>query len=287
MRSSTFAAIADVSAGPRTAPKRREIRRSLGIDSRPIFRYTSLQSRPTVGLKREQELMARIVKEHAVRRNEILDVAQRLVNTKGYEQMTIQDILDGLQISKGAFYHYFDSKQALLEAIIERMVEEVEQLILPIVHDPHLPALEKFQRFFAIINRYKITQKTFFLELLRVWYADDNAIYRQKLRVAGVKLVTPWLLVIIRQSIQEGVLTTPYPDQVGEVVLSLAMNLGDTLGELLLSFEAKRDDMLRIERIVAAYTDAVERVLGAPGDSLHLVDTQTLNEWFVSPGDNV
>jgi AcrR family transcriptional regulator len=245
------------------------------------------RSRPTVGLKREKELMARIVKEHAVRRNEILDVAQRLVNTKGYEQMTIQDILDGLQISKGAFYHYFDSKQALLEAIIERMVEEVEQLILPIVHDPHLPALEKFQRFFAIINRYKITQKTFFLELLRVWYADDNAIYRQKLRTAGVKLVTPWLSVIIRQGIQEGVLTTSYPDQVGEVVLSLAMNLGDTLGELLLSFEAKRDDMLRIERIVAAYTDAVERVLGAPGDSLQLVDTQTLKEWFVSPGDNV
>ena len=287
MRSSTFAAIADVSAGPRKSPQRMEIRRPLGIDSRPIFRYTSLQSRPTVGLKREKELMARIVKEHAVRRNEILDVAQRLVNTKGYEQMTIQDILDGLQISKGAFYHYFDSKQALLEAIIERMVEEVEQLILPIVHDPHLPALEKFQRFFAIINRYKITQKTFFLELLRVWYADDNAIYRQKLRAAGVKLVTPWLSVIIRQGIQEGVLTTPYPDQVGEVVLSLAMNLGDTLGELLLSFEAKRDDMLRIERIVAAYTDAVERVLGAPGDSLQLVDTQTLKEWFVSPGDNV
>ncbi len=87
--------------------------------------------------------MARIVKEHAVRRNEILDVAQRLVNTKGYEQMTIQDILDDLQISKGAFYHYFDSKQALLEAIIERMVDEVEQLLLPIIHDPHLPALHR------------------------------------------------------------------------------------------------------------------------------------------------
>ncbi len=227
--------------------------------------------------------MARIVKEHAVRRNEILDVAQRLVDTKGYEQMTIQDILDGLQISKGAFYHYFDSKQALLEAIIERMVEEVEQLILPIVHDPLLPALEKFQRFFATVNRYKITQKAFFLELLRVWYADDNAIVRQKLRAAGVKLVTPWLSVFIRQGIQEGVLTTSYPDQVGEVVLSLVIDLGDTLGVLLLSFEPESDDMLRIERIVAAYTDAVERVLGAPRDSLQLVDAQTLKEWFVSP----
>src|SRR5215471_7288362 len=165
--------------------------------------------------------MARIVKEHTVRRNEILDVAQRLVYTKGYEQMTIQDILDGLQISKGAFYHYFDSKQALLEAILERMQEEAEQMLIPMVQDPHLPALDKLQRFFATLNRYKTTQKAFFLELLRVWYADDNAIVRQKARASAVKWVTPWLSVIIRQGIQEGVLTTPYPEQVGEVILSL------------------------------------------------------------------
>ncbi len=230
--------------------------------------------------------MARIVKEHAVRRNEILDVAQRLMYTKGYEQMTIQDILDGLQISKGAFYHYFDSKQALLEAILERMQEEAEKLLIPIVQDPHLPALDKLQRFFATLNRYKTTQKAFFLELLRVWYADDNAIVRQKARATGVKWVTPWLSVIIRQGIEEGVLTTSYPEQVGEVVLSLALDLGETLGGLLLSFEPERDDMLRIKRIVAAYTDALERTLGAPRGSLQLVDDETLKEWFVSLRDN-
>jgi AcrR family transcriptional regulator len=230
--------------------------------------------------------MARIVKEHAVRRNEILDVAQRLVYAKGYEQMTIQDILDGLQISKGAFYHYFDSKQALLEAILERMQEEAEQLLIPIVQDPHLPALDKLQRFFATLNRYKTTQKAFFLELLRVWYADDNGIVRQKARAAGVKWVTPWLSVIIRQGIEEGVLTTSYPEQVGEVVLSLALDLGDTLGGLLLSFEPERDDMLRVESTVAAYTDALERTLGAPRGSLQLVDDETLKEWFVSARDN-
>src|SRR2546430_8516671 len=116
--------------------------------------------------------MARIVKEeaYAVKRNEILDVAQRLVYTKGYEQMTIQDILDGLQISKGAFYHYFDSKQALLEAIIERMQHEVEQILLPIVHDRELPALEKLHRFFATVSSWKTARKDFFLALLRVWY---------------------------------------------------------------------------------------------------------------------
>src|SRR5215469_10592258 len=120
--------------------------------------------------------MARIVKAHAVRRNEILDVAGGLISTKGYEQMTIQDILDSLQISKGAFYHYFDSKRALLEAIIERMQHEVEQILLPIVHDRELPALEKLHRFSVTISRWKTARKDFFLALLHVWYRDDNAI---------------------------------------------------------------------------------------------------------------
>jgi AcrR family transcriptional regulator len=225
--------------------------------------------------------MARIVKEHAVRRNEILDAAQRLVNTKGYEQMTIQDILDALQISKGAFYHYFDSKQALLEAVIQRVQEEVEQLLLPIVHDPHLRALDKLQRTFATLVRWKTAQKAFFLALLRIWYTDDNAIVRQKMRAAAVKRVAPLLTVIIRQGIQEGVLATSYPDQMGAVVLSLVQDLGDTLGGLLLSFEPKRDELPRIESTVAAYTDALERVLGAPRASLQLVDTETLSEWFL------
>jgi hypothetical protein len=55
---------------------------------------------------------------------------------------------------------------------------------------------------------------------------------------------------------------------------------------LLLSFEPERDDMHRVESIVAAYTDALERTLGIPGGSLHLTDTETLKEWFASPGDH-
>jgi AcrR family transcriptional regulator len=233
--------------------------------------------------------MARIVKEKAyvVKRNEILEAAQQLVYTKGYEQMTIQDILDSLQISKGAFYHYFDSKLALLEAIIEHIVDEMEeQFLLPIVHDSHLPALEKLQRFFDTLNRQKIAQKDFFLALLRVWYTDYNAIVRQKLLITRAKRMMPLLTTIIRQGIQEGVLTTPFPDQVGEVVLSLVLGLGENIGWLLFSFEPECVDLQSVERTIAAYADALERILGVRSGSLCLVDTETLKEWFVSPGDN-
>jgi AcrR family transcriptional regulator len=228
--------------------------------------------------------MARIVKEeeYAARRNEILDVAQRLVFVKGYRRMTIQDILDDLQISKGAFYHYFDSKRALLEALTERMWEEVEQILVPIVQDSHLSALENLERYFATIAHWKIAQKTYLLGLLRTWYTDDNAIVRQKIQAMAVKRLAPMLTGIIQQGIQEGVFTSPFPDQVGELVVHLVQCLGDTLGRLFLSFEPDRDALQRIESTVAAYADALERVLGAPTGSLHLVDAETLKEWVAS-----
>jgi len=225
--------------------------------------------------------MARILKEqkYAVRRNEILDAAQRLVYTKGYEQMTIQDILDDLRISKGAFYHYFDSKTALLEALIERMLNEAEQIITPIVQDPHLTALEKFQRYFDTVARWKTAQKTLMLALLRVWYTDDNAIVRQKVTSSGLKRITPLLTAIIRQGAQEGIFTTPYPNQVCEVVFSIMLGLGDSLAEALLAHSSEKDTLQSMQNAVASYTDALERVLVAPSGCLQLIDDKMLKEW--------
>src|SRR4030095_124058 len=126
----------------------------------------------------------RVVKEenYLARRNEILDVALKLVYSKGYDRMTIQDILDELQISKGAFYHYFDSKADVLEALVERMVvEQVEPMLLSAVQDPHLTALEKLQHYIDTAVRWKTTEKTLMMQLLEVWYSDENALARQKM----------------------------------------------------------------------------------------------------------
>jgi AcrR family transcriptional regulator len=226
--------------------------------------------------------VARIVKEHTVRRNEILDAAQRLMQAKGYERMAIQDILDELQIAKGTFYHYFDSKQALLEAMLARMHDGVEQLLIPIVRDPDLPALDKLVRVYTVINRWKTARKPFFIELLRVWYADDNAIVRQKVFATGIKRVAPLLAEIIHQGVREGVFTTSYPEEVGRVILVLGWELADTLAESLLSPGLGGGDPRRMKRSVAAYTDAIERVLGAPSGSIQLVDRETLEAWFLS-----
>jgi AcrR family transcriptional regulator len=231
--------------------------------------------------------MARTVKQdvYAAKRNEILDATQRLVYTKGYERMTIQDILGDLGMSSGAFYHYFDSKPAVLEAFIERIRQAVEQPLLPIVHDPHMPVLEKLQRFFDTLDRLRIAHKADVVKLGRVWYTDDNAIVRQKVDEAVVRQRAPLLTAIVRQGIQEGVFTTAYPDQAGEVILSLLQGMGNTHARLLLSLEQERDELRRVEDIVtihAAYMDAIERVIGAPPHSLYRTNAEAVNVWVAA-----
>jgi TetR/AcrR family transcriptional regulator, transcriptional repressor for nem operon len=235
--------------------------------------------------------MARTVKPEAVaaKRREILDAAGRLVFTKGYEQMSIQDILDEVQISSGAFHHYFDSRRALLEAFVERIKQETEKPLLPIVHDPSLSAIEKLQGFFDTLDRLRIEHKADVVKLGRVWYTDDNAIVRQKVDEAVFQQRAPLLTEIVRQGVREGSFTTAYPDYAGEVILSLLQGMGNTHARLLLSLEQEGDDLRRIEEIVtthAAYMEAVERVLGAPPHSFYRTDAEAVNIWVAALRDD-
>ncbi len=229
--------------------------------------------------------MARVRKheEHTAKRNEILDVALRLVYSKGYDKMTIQDILDQLQISKGAFYHYFDSKADVLEALVERMVtEQVESHIITIVQSPELTALEKLQRYFDTAVQWKTSQKEFIMELTRVWYSDENALARQKMFNMMIAHVTPLFVEIIRQGVREGVFSTPYPEYASQVNINLIQGLGDTFARMLLSEEAKNSNALqKAQDLIAAYDDALERILGAPKGSIHLMDPEMLKAWFL------
>jgi AcrR family transcriptional regulator len=219
----------------------------------------------------------------AARRNEILDAAQRLVMSKGYEQMTIEDILAEMKISKGAFYHYFDSKAGLLEALIGRMGDEARQVLIPVLDEPQQSALRKLQSWFDTAARWKTMRRDFLLSLLQVWYHDHNAIVRQKLRADSRSWIAPRLTAVVHQGVQEGTLSTAFPDHVGQVVFSLLYDLGDSLAALVLSGQEPDQAMGQAQAEIAAYLDAIERALGAPAGALTLIEPGMLHEWFGAP----
>ncbi len=225
--------------------------------------------------------MARSVKvhEYAEKRNIILDVAQHYITTKGYEQMTTQELLEALQISRGAFYHYFDSKQALLMALVERIGEQAEGLVLPIVSDSKMLAQDKLLRVFAVLDQHKRENKDLVFAFMRVWYADENALFRHKLYLARVKRLVPILSQIIQQGVKEGAFTTPYPDQTARTILSLLEDLGYATVELLFAQEDEHLDISRLTQMGEATADALERVLGMKQGELWQSWSQDFSRW--------
>jgi AcrR family transcriptional regulator len=226
--------------------------------------------------------MARTIKEkdYNVKRNLILDFALSLIYSKGYEQMTIQDILDGLQISRGALYHYFDSKHAILEALVDQMEEQAEQIILPVVQDQNQSALQKFHSYFEASAHWKNMQKKFVVNIMRMWYVDENILIRHKLTSETMKRTPRLIEPIIRQGIEEKVFTTSFPEQASEIIVGITLSLADTIFELMFLNEYKQAGFGKFEIILDAYTDAIERILGAPSGSLQILEKNALRGWF-------
>ena len=226
--------------------------------------------------------MARTVNAtlRTVRRDAFLDVAQRLVQAKGYEAMSIQDVLDELEASKGAFYHYFDSKQALLEAVVERFADVAIADLAPVLNDPKLPALRKLERFFAGIARRKAEQKELMLAIIEIWNSDGNAIVREKLRRLTVSRMVPLLSAVINQGIDEGVFQVASPDEAATVFVSLMLGFQELANDYFIARQAGTITFAVVQRSVASFTEAFERILGIPKGSLTLTDESTLHFWF-------
>jgi AcrR family transcriptional regulator len=77
--------------------------------------------------------MARVAKKAEERRTEILDAAQGLFLSRGYDAITVNDLLNAVGISKGAFYHHFSAKGEVLQVLVWRLAEQGLAALSPII----------------------------------------------------------------------------------------------------------------------------------------------------------
>ncbi len=221
---------------------------------------------------------------YAARRDAFVDAALRLIQTKGYEQLSVQDVIDEVGASKGAFFHYFESKAALLAAVVDRMVQIGIGNVTPVARDPRLGAVEKLEGIFAGIYQWKRTQPEFqpeaVAELVRTWYSDENSVVIERMRAATAARLTPVLVDILRQGMAEGTLSITSPEGTASVLTALVLGLQDAAVGL---FVGRRDGSVSFERVrstLAAYGDALERVLGLTHLELPVADEAGLRFWF-------
>lgn len=178
------------------------------------YKYNTIIYRPTVGRKIEEAKM-RISKEYEERRTEIIDIAEKLFVIKGYLKTTVNDILKEVGIAKGTFYYYFKSKEEVMDAIVLRFVDTGVKAAKAIVDDNSLTAHEKLLK---IIMGQKPTTEVK-EEMINQLHQINNTEMHHKSLVETTLQLSPVLVKVIEQGIEEGVFNTPCPKEVIEFLL--------------------------------------------------------------------
>ncbi|WP_144502464.1 TetR/AcrR family transcriptional regulator [Bacillus thuringiensis] len=194
----------------------------------------------------------RIVKEYEERRKEILETAERLFLTKGYTKTTVNDILKEIGIAKGTFYHYFKSKEEVMDEIIMRIIKEDVTKAKRIVSNPDIPVLDKL---FKILMEQSPKSGDVKEKMIEQFHQPNNAEMHQKSLVQSIIHLSPVLTEVLEQGIEEGIFSTPYPQETIELLLSSAQVIFDDG-----LFQWKPEEMMRRAK---AYIKMMEVSVGA------------------------
>lgn len=211
------------------------------------------------------------------RREQILLTAESLFYVKGYEQTSIQDILDALHFSKGGFYHHFDSKLSLLEAICDMRAEDsydaAAKAVEAVWEDP-VAALNAMLDSGSMFRSDKLDYITL---LLRVAYRDDGALMREKLKQSTLELMTPLMNRVLAKGVKEKLFSMPHPKLAGELVLRLSIQFTDEVAYVLAKDGEYVEKMGDILAKLELYRHTVERMLSAPFGSIILYSMDELS----------
>lgn len=194
----------------------------------------------------------RIVKEHDERRNEIINTAARLFGEKGYEKCSVNDILNAIGIAKGTFYHYFKSKEEVLDAVIDRTTEMIVERVRAVAENDALAPEDKLLQVFMSMKVENQMEEG----LLEEMHKSENALMHQKSLVSSVNALVPILTKVVEEGMQKGEFVCEYPDEYMQIFLTSAVTLMD---DGIFQIEPERKLMLLV-----ALISNLEKMLGVP-----------------------
>ncbi|MDD4843318.1 MAG: TetR/AcrR family transcriptional regulator [Anaerotignum sp.] len=165
----------------------------------------------------------RQIKEHDERKNEIIDTAQKLFSIKGYSLCSVNEILTEIGIAKGTFYHYFKSKEEVLDAIIARTTEIIIGRAEAAAKMKDISPLDKIMNIFLSIR----IENEMDSGLLEEMHKPENALMHQKSLRAVVSELTPILVKVIEEGNEKGIFHAEFPKEYMQIFLASSLTLLD------------------------------------------------------------
>ena len=149
----------------------------------------------------------------------ILDTASRLFLQNGYERTTLQDIIDATHLSKGAIYHHFASKEAILIAVVDRIGEHNSAVLAEIRDKKGPTGAEKLKEVFRTSMRLSFQGNI--LHMLPFLIENPKFMALQMQSILG-EASPDYILPILKEGIADGSIRTDHPEELSEVLLILS-----------------------------------------------------------------
>ncbi|MFT9496729.1 TetR/AcrR family transcriptional regulator [Anaerosolibacter sp.] len=198
--------------------------------------------------------MDKAAKKNTSKKNELVEIAEKLFIEKGYEETSVEDILKASGLSKGGFYHYFKSKEEVLVESINTLADGLLKDIEPIIEDQGLNAVEKLNR----MMEKKVAaqkQKKEIIQYLFMIMKSDFMFYKYCIIMAQ-KYVDPFAR-IIEQGTKEGVFNVAFPRETADILLRAITSIPQSM-----FFDEYMEDKTQSLNYKASLEAVVARALG-------------------------
>lgn len=219
--------------------------------------------------------MPRVIKHPDIRRAELLDRATVLFVQHGYDNVSLNDLIAAVGVSKGAFYHWFPSKDELITALAERSARDQFAAIEEAIARCGGTALDRLnallQAGFDVKMRMGAPDHlAAMVSLLR----PENAHLYGRIVAVSEDLVRPLLARVISDGVREGVFHTFDADGVADMILGLSARVNANVVQIVdATDQSGRDHAIDVlTSRLELHGLAVDRILELPDGSLSVLD---------------
>jgi AcrR family transcriptional regulator len=228
--------------------------------------------------------MPRVIKHPDIRRAELLDRASALFVQHGYDNVSLNDLIADAGVSKGAFYHWFPSKDALISALAEHSAREGLAVIEEALAQCGGNALDRLNAMLQAGFDVKMNAGT--PELLAAAVSllrPENSHLYGRIVAAEEDLFRPLLTRLISEGVAEGIFDTFDPEGVADMIYGLAARTNSKIIDVRdAADESARDHAIDVLTTRFRLNGlATDRVLGLPDESITTL-TRTQVETMVA-----
>ena len=158
----------------------------------------------------------RVVKDPKIRKTEILKAAGELFENQGYNNTTVEAIIQQVGIAKGTFYYYFKSKEDILDALVHEMVSQLSENYKKIAADHEMNAMDKMRQ--MLRGQSYLQEKE--SELMESLHRPENRELHERINVEIILKISPIFAGVIEQGKKESVFNVENPLQTIQFLLA-------------------------------------------------------------------